>query len=78
MAECQSPLMQDVPASASDGGVSVTVDAGCTGLIASRLAPTVFCVGHGCWNDPNPLWELACQRWRRVCQHWCWMCRPHR
>jgi len=58
--------------------MSGNIDVGRAGLIASKLAPTVFGVTLALAYNPIPLWERACSRWRHDRQHQCWMCRPHR
>ncbi len=63
---------------ARDGGVSGDVDAGCAGLIASKLAPTGSMAIRKICELPKSLWERACSRWWGVRRSRCWMCRPHR
>ncbi|MNR19460.1 hypothetical protein D3C85_1362540 [compost metagenome] len=45
---------------ARDGGMTGNINVECAGLIASRLAPTVFCGDADIASIPNPLWERAC------------------
>ncbi|VVQ24868.1 hypothetical protein PS938_05650 [Pseudomonas fluorescens] len=59
---------------ARDGGGSGARDVGCSGLIASKLAPTSISAPTGsAFGGDQKMWERACSRWRSVRRQGCWL-----